>query len=329
MTRRNEVMVGLAVILGLVLVVFGTIWLQGIRLGREDVAVQARFREVGQLLPGGTVKFRGVPVGRVRSIDLEPGGAAVIVTMSVHGDVRLPEDPVVILSPESMFGDWQAEIAQRATFPTWNFLESPDPRVLPGYALPDMSRLTAVADEIATTMARLGARVDIAFTEETARNVAEAIDNITEATEQLAGLISQQQVAIQEVAQNLERTTEAAGQAALIVQRAFAEVETAIGGGRLIAILQNVERTTASTDTLATALLAATRDLSATAALADTTFRQVAGIATAVERGEGTLGMLLRDTTLYLNLIDTNLEVQTLLRDIRRNPRRYINLTIF
>ena len=62
---------------------------------------------------------------------------------------------------------------------------------------------------------------------------------------------------------------------------------------------------------------------------ADSTFRQLSGIAGAIERGEGSLGMLLRDTALYVNLVETNLEVQNLLRDIRRNPRRYINLTIF
>jgi phospholipid/cholesterol/gamma-HCH transport system substrate-binding protein len=55
----------------------------------------------------------------------------------------------------------------------------------------------------------------------------------------------------------------------------------------------------------------------------------VRGIASGIQRGEGSLGRLLQDTTLYGNLVQTNLEVQTLLRDIRRNPRRYINLTIF
>lgn len=329
MTRRNEVAVGLAVILGIVLIVFGTMWLQGIRIGHEQVIVQARFTEVGQLLTGGTVKFRGVPIGRVRSIELEPNGAAVIVTMYISEDVRLPEDPVVILAPESMFGDWQAEIAPRARFPTYAYAEARTAGTLPGYSLPDMSRLTAVADEIASNMASISARFDLAFTDETATNIREAIDNITEVSEQLAGLVSRQSMAIEEVADNLERTSEAAGQAAVTMQRAFAEIEHAIGAGRLATIMQNVERTTTSTDSLVAILVEASHDLRRTAIAADSTFRQVGGLASAVERGEGTLGLLLRDTSLYLSLVDTNVEVQTLLRDIRRNPRRYINLTIF
>jgi phospholipid/cholesterol/gamma-HCH transport system substrate-binding protein len=329
MTRRNEVMVGLAVILGLLLIVFGTLWLQGVQFGREEATLQARFREVGNLLPGGTVKYRGVPIGSVESIAIEPGGAAVIVTMSIDGEVRLPEDPVVVLSPESFFGDWQAEIAQRAMLPAWEFLEAPDPRVLPGFALPDMSRLTATADEIANSLARLSARFELAFTDETALNIREAIDNIQDASEQIAGLISQQQAVIEDVSRNLERTSEAAGQAAVIMQRAFAEVEAAIGGGRLTAIVQNVERTTARTDSLGAFLLTASRDLRGTTAVADSTFRSLNALLADIEQGEGTLGMLLRDTTLYFSLIQSNVEVQSLLRDIRRNPRRYINLTIF
>jgi phospholipid/cholesterol/gamma-HCH transport system substrate-binding protein len=328
-SRRNEVVVGVVVIAGILLIVFGTLWLRGIALGREEVAVQARFREVGQLLTGSSVKFRGVPIGRVDAIALEPGGDAVIVTMSISGDVRLPADRVVVLAPESMFGDWQAEIVSRAQFPFYEYAQSLDPNVLPGYALPDMSRLTAVADQIARNLATISDRFELAFTEETALNIREAIENIQEVSEQLTGLVSSQQVAIEEVARNLEQTSEAAGQAALTMQRAFAEVEQAVAGGRLTSIVQNVERATSRSDSLIAILVSASHDLRATAIRADSTFQQVSGIASAVERGEGTLGRLLRDTALYVNLVETNVEVQALLSDIRRNPRRYINLTIF
>lgn len=329
MRRRNDVVVGVTLIAGILLIVFGTIWLQGMRLGQEDREVHARFREVGQLLTGSTVKFRGVPIGTVERIALEEGGRAVIVTMNVDASIQLPDEAVVILAPESMFGDWQAEVASRSNFPNYEYTESLDPQVLPGYTLPDMSRLTAVADEIANNLATISNRVELAFTEETALNIRQAIENIQEVSEQLTGLVGSQQAALDEVAANLERTSESANQAAMTMQRAFAEVEDAVAGGRLTNIVQNVERTTASTDSLMRVLVAASNDLRRTAIVADSTFRQVSSIAGAVERGEGSLGMLLRDTSLYMTIVETNVEVQALLRDIRANPRRYINLTIF
>jgi phospholipid/cholesterol/gamma-HCH transport system substrate-binding protein len=329
MTRRNEVVVGATIILAIILIIFGTIWLKGLKFGSEEVTLKARFREVGQLLEGSTVKYRGVPIGRVESIELEPSGGAVIVTMSVQGDVKLPADNGVLLAPESMFGDWQAEIVSRSNLRGYDFTESLDPSILPGYSLPDMSRLTQVAAEIATNLQSISSRFEVAFTDETANNIRLAIENIQDVSAQLTGLVGKQQVALDEVAANLARTSESAGQAAETMQRAFAEIETAIGNGKLTNIVENVERTTSRTDSLAGILVQASRDLRATAVVADSTFRRVGSIAAAVERGEGSLGRLLRDTTLYTNLVETNLEVQALLRDLRRNPRKYINLTIF
>ncbi|MGQ0813115.1 MAG: MlaD family protein [Gemmatimonadota bacterium] len=329
MTRRNEVMVGATILLSIILIVWGTIWLKGAGFGREETVIRARVPEAGQLLGGAAVKLRGVPIGRVDEISLERRSTGVIVTMSIDAGVPLPEDPVALLSPESMFGDWQVQILPRTAFPNYPYAESPDPKVIPGYSLPDISRLTAVADEIAGNMARLSARFEEAFTQETAQNVREAIENIQRVSEQLTGLITRQQRNADEVATSLAATSEALGDAAETARRAFAEFESALGGGKLSGIVTNVQKTSVTADSLSRILLRTTQDLRVAAASADTTFRAFGAVAQAVSRGEGTLGRLVRDTTMYFRVIETNEEVQALLRDLRANPRRYINLTIF
>jgi len=326
---RNEVAVGAVVILAIALIVFGTIWLQGRGFGREEMVLQARFREVGQLLNGNPVKVRGVPIGRVQSIDLDPGGAGVIVSMRVKSDIRLPEDPVVILSPESMFGDWQAEISPRSAAPDFDYAEAPDPAVLPGATLPDISRLTAVADRIAQNMAILSERFEIAFTQETAENVRRAIDNIQSISQQLTNLVTKQQQAIDEVSANLQETTDALGQAVETVNRTFAEVEKAIGGDRLANIVGTAERATMQIDSLTRELLSTSRSLRTASATADSTLRALGNVARSIEQGEGTLGLMLRDTSLYWRLVESNAEVQALLRDIRQNPRKYFTIRVF
>jgi phospholipid/cholesterol/gamma-HCH transport system substrate-binding protein len=328
-TRRNEVLVGATILLSIVLIVWGTIWLKGAGFGREETVVQARVFEAGQLLKGGTVKLRGVPIGRVDDIALEKRSQGVLITMSINSDVPLPEDPVALLSPESMFGDWQVQIFPRAAFPNYVYAEASDPKVIPGYSLPDISQLTAVASEIAGNLARLSARFEEAFTQETAANVRDAIENIQKVSEQLNGLIARQNANADEVATSLAATSEALGDAAETARRAFGEFEAALGGGRLAGIVTNVQKTSASADSLSRILLSTTQDLRLVAASADTTFRTVGAIAQTLQRGEGTLGRLMRDTTMYFNLLETNEEVQALLRDMRANPRRYINLTIF
>jgi len=327
MKGKNEVVVGVVVILSIALVVVGTIWLQGRGFGREETEVRARFREVGQLQDGNAVKVRGVPIGRVESIDLE--GDGVIVTMRVQADVQLPEDPVVLLAPESMFGDWQAEIFPRSSVAQFDYAEAPDPTVLPGASLPDISRLTAVADQIAQNMATLSDRFEIAFTEETAVNIRRAIDNIQEVSAQLTQLVSRQQAAIDGVASDLKQTAEALGEAVETINRTFLQVETAISDDKLVNIVASAENAAQQIDSLSSELLTTSRTMRAAAVTADTLMRSIGSITSAVARGEGSFGLMLRDTSLYWKIVETNIELQALLRDLRLNPRRYINVRVF
>jgi phospholipid/cholesterol/gamma-HCH transport system substrate-binding protein len=327
--RRTDVVVGAVVLLGIALVVFGVIWLKGSGFGREEMTVQARFRDAGQLLDGSSVKLHGVLIGRVGQIGLDPSGGGVIVTMKIQSDAPLPEDPAVLLSPESMFGDWQAEIVARNDFPEYEYAEARDPAVLPGYTLPDISRLTQVAHEIAENMATLSQRFEIAFTQETADNIRLAIANIQQVSEELTGLVGGQQRAINEVAANLKEATKTLGEAAQSVQRAIAEIETAVGQDRLVTIVANVERTTARTDSLTRELLSMSRDLREAAVTADSTMRAVGDVASRLRRGEGSLGRMLQDTMLFVGLRESSIELQALLKDIRQNPKRYINVRVF
>ena len=329
MRRRTEIVVGIVVLAGIALLFFGTLWLRGAGFGREEVTMHARFREVGQLQVGNAVKLRGVPIGRVEQIQLEPGGEGVVVSLRIDADVVLPADPVVLLSPESLFGDWQAEIYPRSRFPRYDYAEPLDPAVLPGHSLPEFSRLTAVADQIAENLAILSERFEAAFTEETAENVRLALENIQQVSTQVTRMFGAQETTLADLSENLQATTETLGQAAETVRRASAQIEAAISGGELAAIVDNVARTTAQLDSFSTALLAASRNLESVLVQADSALRALSLVAGAAGAGQGTLGKLVQDTTLYTDLVRTNELIQQLIEDFRANPRKYINLKIF
>ena len=178
MTRRLEIMVGLVIVAGVVAAVFGTLWLQDASFGRGTQEVEALFQEVGQLMRGNSVKLRGVTIGQVQEIMVEPDGNAVRVRMRIRDGLVLPENRAVLLAPESMFGDWQAEIVNPGDHSQFNFYQPDESGVMGGYALPDFSRLTAAADQISANLSVLTERVEEAFTEETARNLSQAINNI-------------------------------------------------------------------------------------------------------------------------------------------------------
>ena len=326
---NNETKVGLVLMAGIVLVVGGILWLQDWSLGSGKQEVVAWFREVGQLQDGNAVKLRGVPIGTVTEIALDERSTGVIARLSIADDVILPDDPVVLLSPETLLGDWQAEIFPRARFPTYNYAMSPRPGMLPGYSLPDVSRLTAVADRIAENLAVITDRVDLAFTDETAVNIRTAIENVQEVTEQLTRLMETQGQTVENLASGLESTTTSFQEVAESAERAFGEVESAIAGGELSEIVDNIHRMSAQMDTLSRSLTQLSGEMRGTVASADSSFASLSQIMGDLERGEGTLGLLLQDTALYGDLLRTSTLVQDLLLDFQRNPRKYINLRVF
>jgi phospholipid/cholesterol/gamma-HCH transport system substrate-binding protein len=56
---------------------------------------------------------------------------------------------------------------------------------------------------------------------------------------------------------------------------------------------------------------------------------KVDGIMDGLESGDGTIGKLLNDDELYNNLSETAIELELLLQDVRLNPTRYINVSVF
>lgn len=329
MSRGREVLVGVVIVLSVAVAAVGTLWLQDFGWGRPENEVEAQFAEVGQLSEGNEVRFRGVSVGRVRSIHVDPSGLAVRVTMNVQSDLALPDSAGVLLAPESMFGEWQAEIVDRAQYPQFEFSRNMSEGVLPGYALPDMSRLTATADQIADNLNSLTTRVEMAFSEETAQNIADAIENIQNVSEDLTRLIRQQATTFDRLAGRMESSADDLGAAARSAGSAFDRVDGILARGQVDSLLVDSRAAARNIRELASNLETTSRELDGTLRRADSTFARMDRITQQIESGEGTLGRLLTDTTLALRAEGALTELQTLLEDFRTNPKRYVRLSIF
>jgi phospholipid/cholesterol/gamma-HCH transport system substrate-binding protein len=56
------------------------------------------------------------------------------------------------------------------------------------------------------------------------------------------------------------------------------------------------------------------------------TMQQVAG---KVDRGDGTLGRLVNDDSLYIQVRNTTTSLQALIDDIKKNPKKYVHVSVF
>jgi phospholipid/cholesterol/gamma-HCH transport system substrate-binding protein len=359
MKLKNEALVGLTVILGIIAAVMGAVWLSGRSWGDEYKDVQASFTAVGQLAEGNPVTFRGVNVGRVSKIELSPRGTGVYVTMSVRPDVPLQGDVGVLLGSASLFGDWQAQIVSQREFPDLAFTTAPRRDILPGASLPDISELTAVAARIASDIETLSERIQIAFTPETAVEIRTTIENVSAATEQLSGFLEAQTRTYGQVGANVLASTENIRLATASAQATMNDVRASLQGGDVQAILSNARQASENLTALSTQLRGAASGVPGLVATADSTIgafgrtaetlnTTIAGIQPAltavgptVEQArlamtsfntlltqlssqQGTVGRLMSDPALYEEFQRLVTTMQRLMADIQANPGKYI-----
>ncbi len=328
MDRRREVLVGLVVVLGIVAGVFGSIWLKG-GWQRGQTELRTAATSVGVLVPGAVVKFRGVTVGRVESIEVLPSGEAVMVEMKVLPELVIPENAAVLLAPESVFGEWQAEILDRSEFGLPPFLDYPEEGVLPGAALPDFSRLTATADQIARNLTVISERFEVAFNEETAQNLKNMIDNMGVLSEGLAEIIAQQTERFEQLAEGVDASAQELGAAARAARISFEHFDSLLLGAEAETMVADAGASLRNLREVTEVAGSSLGDLRAAAQKADSIFARMDGLLTMLETPDGSFSRLLGDPALADGAVGTLAEFRALLADIQENPRRYLSFSIF
>lgn len=335
MSRSRELVVGFWIVFGVAIMVFGTLWLQGTNFGRPVTEVDVLVSNVGLLAEGNAVKFRGVTVGRVGEFSITPGGAAVRIQLLLDGEVGLADDAVVILSTESLFGSWQAEIVSRSAFPSYGFYEpSPsqregDVKVLGGYAMPDLTQLTAVAQEVAQNMAVLTSRFDEAFGEETAQKLAQAIDNLERLTSTLSSAVEDGAEDMTRIADQIRVSAEEIATTLTVARGSIERVDKVLATGVVDSIFSNTNELTENFLAASGDVGLAAEQLATTLVRADSAIARLDRLAARVESGEGTIGRLLGDTALAIRAEGVLLQLDLLIADLRANPKKYVRLSIF
>jgi phospholipid/cholesterol/gamma-HCH transport system substrate-binding protein len=335
MKRTNEFAVGLAVLLALGLVVAGALWLSETDINQKQTVAVARFRTVGGLGVGAPVTLRGVKVGRVEAIRLVEN-EWVETEFSIDRDVALPPRPAVISASASLFGEWSANIISYDPPPT-------DPNLAaalvesdkaggdawPGATLPDIGQLTAQASRIAGDVGVVTQRISQAFDSTALKNMQKSVKDLAEISGRLVEFANAQTNRIDRVSQNVATTSDAFAGVAKTFQGAVARLDTATSDNQLKDILNNGRAS--STD-----LRQAAADLRSVMAAARENevslvrvLQQADSLMTKIQQGNGTLGMLATDSTLYRETTATVIQFRELLTDIKANPKKYLKISVF
>jgi phospholipid/cholesterol/gamma-HCH transport system substrate-binding protein len=77
---------------------------RGVQVGAGSYPLTANFRSADGITVGTDVRVAGITVGSVTALELDPATYQARTTLSVQGDLQIPEDSDVKIASESLLG---------------------------------------------------------------------------------------------------------------------------------------------------------------------------------------------------------------------------------
>lgn len=300
MKRRDEVLVGVFLSAALAIVLLGTLWL--VRGGLSSgYPLYAKFAWGQNLKPGQQVLLAGVNVGAVSDVKLRDDGF-LDVFFRINNDVKVPRNTMASVKPIGIFGD--AAIALTPKGPSKRYY-APGDTVPVGPSETDIQAIENKVDSIASTVHTMTKTLNAElFASGGIRDIRRSLANAAELSQNAARLSAQLNIIAAEQNRNLTAT-----------MTAFRRATSAIDSARIDSTMKNFQTSSAS--------------LTRIAANLDHTSRRADDLVAGIERGEGNAGRLLKDTLLYRDFRGLVSQADSVLADLKKNPRKYINLSIF
>jgi phospholipid/cholesterol/gamma-HCH transport system substrate-binding protein len=296
--RNRELWVGVLVIAGVAATLLALFTLTDASMFRGRYVVTTMLDDAGGIRKGDPVQMRGVNIGRVQHFRISPAG--VEVKLEIEGEYEVPSDSHVELKSGSLLGGMIAEVVP-GTSP--KLMKRGDN--IPGKTV---SGVFDSASDLAGKSEKVLDRMQAALSDRTVENIEASSVQAHQLLKELSAVTTEQRKQLAALTASLRKSAES-------VERATSgpELENAIK--RLDGLTQKLDGLTASLDRSG---------------------NSIESILGRVERGEGTLGRMLKDDTLYVNAAEAanNLnqavvELRRLTEDIRKQPKKYLKLSVF
>lgn len=292
-TGGREVRVGIFVIVGILAALAVLFVLTDPAALRGRYIVVTPLEDAGGIRTGDPVTMRGVNIGRIHGFEMV--GSQVNISLEIEGEWAIPEDSYTILAGTGLFGGRTMEVVPGVR-PTP--LAEGDTIQSAGEEGGIFGQAEQVGERANTVLDQL----NVLLAEPTINAVQGTATEMHALTAELRGLVSAQQEQLAALTASLRRSAEA--------------VELAAGAA------PDVARVAARADSAMIEVATTARTLEHTTALLDQILARLAA-------GEGTLGRLLADDSLYVSLNQAALSISQLATDIRENPRRYLRIGLF
>lgn len=276
-------------------------FLKGRNLFDNSTKLYAVYDNVAGLVVSAPVTINGLNIGKVNSIEMLPDGKMKVELIITNAQIQIAKSSTAQIMDSGLIGG--REIAILNNFSDKNFVESGD--ILKAS---DKLGLTA---ELANQIGPVKDKVEVLL-----ENANKLIENLN------ATLDASTQQKLKSAIASLEITMAEFSQTSKNINGILADNKS-----KLNTTITNFEKTSGNLNNMTSSLEKA--DLGATVKKLEATLTSVNGMMTNLEQGKGSMGKLLSDDAMYTNLTKTSKELELLLQDLRLNPTRYVNVSVF
>jgi phospholipid/cholesterol/gamma-HCH transport system substrate-binding protein len=298
MTGRGlEIRVGAVVVLAGVLLVIGTMWFQRFQGAEKRYSFYVRFDDVGGLIAGDPILINGVERGKVNKVDLKEN--MVVVEMAVRAGVAVPVDSRVSLPAVGIMGERQVTIVRGKAA---NAVAPGD--TLNGELLMGLSEVMGqtgnIIAEVESTLNDLRQVTQALNQDGKLRN---GIGDFAETGKNLRSMTEENHARLNRTMDNLDQST---AELTKLLDAHYADIDSSL-----------------------TAFGKAGREVQNTVTHLTEISDNLKQISTNLRDGKGSAGRLLTDETLVLRLESATASLDTLLKDMREHPGRYVKFSLF
>lgn len=312
---RKETKIGILLLVAVAVAYAGVSYLKGIHVFQKPTIYYGVYERINGLNASNPVVVNGYKVGQVKSIQLIDGQRGkLLVTMMVYEDIPLPKDTRAVLRSSDLLGSMQVQLqlGRSKVYAMSGDTLTPD---IEGDLVDEVNEqirpIKIKAESLISSVDSVIKVVEAILNTQSQANIIESFSGINNAIASLERTAFQIDTIVQEERDRVSAIFQNVQNLSKVMSDNTEELDK---------IIKNFS---ALSDTLAKV------EIATTIIKANEAMDEVQTIVAKINKGEGTLGMLINDDELYHKLESATESMDHLMEDIRVNPNRYIHFSVF
>lgn len=294
----NEVKIGLVVLAAIVVAYLGFRVMKDEPLFSATNVIFTKYSNVEGLIKGSNVYINGFKVGTVREMRFLPEGDSTLVSLNITEQISIPKGSKAQLVTPALLGTATIEIIKSDNQELINWGDSIEGVKKEGLVDSFTDRGSGAVDSLTTTISLANQLLRSMVELQDGGQITSTIDNIQESTETLSQIVKERQGEIDAIILDAQKTLE--------------NVSDLSDSSKqdLTSIISNMEKFSGELDSLALELQQSSESITS--------------ILSKIDIGEGTLGKMVNDPSLYNNLDSLTVNLNELIKAIQEDPKRYL-----